>query len=174
MSSKQSYKTLLDVQIGTKAEVDDIHDEDDLIKLSLSVITIHLAKLVPLLTRYSLQKNDKPDTSVIVKELGKVLEYTFILCNSCNFDIPDDGYLEQFEDSIPYEVKNDSVLTVMGMLGAVADIFHTIYVEAEGPIWGSEELHSDLSEIVGTIILGMKHLGIKHGFSPDDVISQFA
>lgn len=174
MKSRQSYKTLLDVQIGTKTDVDDIHDQDDLIKLSLSVITIHLAKLVPMLTKYSLQKENKPDTNLIVTELGRVLEYTFILCNSCNFDVPEDDYLAEFEDSIPYEVKNDSVLTVIGMLGAVADIFHMIYVEANGPVWASEELHSDLAEVVGTIILGMKHLGIKHGFTPDDVISQFA
>lgn len=170
---KTSYKTLLDIQIATRSQVEDIHNEDDLIKLSLSVITVHLAKLVPILVKFSFDKTKKPKIETIIKELGSVLEYTFILCNSCNFDIPEDKELSEFSETIPTEVKNDSVLTVMGMLGAVADLFHIIYVESDEPAWSNEELQEDLFDVISTIIIGIKHLGDKHGFTPENVISQF-
>jgi hypothetical protein len=171
---KTSYKTILDIQIATKSQVDDIHDEDDLIKLSLSVITIHLAKLVPILTKLSINKDTKVKPETLLKELGKVIEYTFILCNSCNFDIPKDEFLADYAESIPLSVKNDSVLTVMGMIGAVADLFHIIYVDYDIPPWSNEALALDLEDVISTIIVGMKHLGDKHGFTPDDVLAQFS
>lgn len=169
-----SINSLLDVQISTKAKVEGVTSQDDLIKLSLTVMTTHLAKLLPVVVKLSIDKSRKIKSETIVKELGPVLEYAFVLCNACGMDIPDDEDLADFEDSVPAEVRHDAVLTLTGMISAVADLFHIFYVEADSPPWENEGMHEDLAEIICTVIVGMKHLGDKFGFSPEDVVVNFS
>jgi hypothetical protein len=124
--------------------------------------------------RLSIEKDRKLKPETLVKELAPVLEYAFVLCNACDVDIPDDDELADFEESVPPEVRHDAVLTITGMIGAVSELFHIFYVGVDTPPWEDELLQDDLMEILCTVIVGMKHLGDKFGFSPDDVMVNFS
>jgi hypothetical protein len=167
--SNTNIKTLLDVQIATKAQVEGIYDENDMIKLSLSVMTIHLAKLIPIFTMASITKVKISDVELIIDDLAMVLEYLFILCNSCNYDIPNDEYLTRFEETIPLEIKHDSILNLQSMMRAISELSYMIFVEMDGEAWDQENAHSDFDQEVSTLIVGMKNLGIRHGFKMKDI-----
>ncbi len=169
-----SLKSLLDVQIGTKDQMDEIHDEEDMIRLSLSVMTVHIAKIIPLFAALSLGGKKIKNPTSVIQDLAVVLEYMMIICNSCNFDIPEDVDIKEFGETVPNEVKNDTILTLLGMLGAVSELAHIIYVDTIGFIWEQDELPEDFETNISTIIIGMQNIGIKHGFTMSDIIAELS
>jgi len=166
----KTLRELLDVPTYKHLDIEEIHNENDMIKLSLSMMTIYVAKLIPIFTAASITGRKVKDIKSVVADLSLVMEYLFILCNSCNYEIPDDTCLEDFEDTVPLELKHDSILGLQSVIGSISELSYLIYVDMEGEVWKEDDLSFDFDELVCTIIVGIKNLGIKHGFTMEEVI----
>lgn len=172
MKKSIQLKTLYDIQIANKSQIADMDNEDDAIKASLCMMITHLSQMIPILASegFVSPSKSKPLNPILLKNSTVVIENLIMLCNASNVDIPEDDFLEFQEVDMPYEEKNDSILGVMAAIGCVADLTNLIYVDLQGPVWEQYDIPPDFEINVAFIILAIKHLGAKHGFTINDIL----
>lgn len=168
---KLTARSLLDVQIATRAQIEGIENHCDQIGTNLLLGVIYLSKLLPSLGLQSLDQG-RVKAPEVLDICAKVLEHTMLLCDSCNYDIPDEEELKEFELSIPKKIKNDAIMTVLSMIESFTDTAHLINVELEEPIWAEDEIPEDFESNIFNVIIGIKNLGSKFSFTMDDVLDK--
>lgn len=168
---KTTLKDIYDVQIATKLEIEELETHDDSINVNISASIIYLAKLLPGLSLQAFGKK-KVSKEAVISTCARVLRHMMILSNECNFDMPEEDELDNFEVVIPDEVRQDAVLTITNMICSLTDLLHLINVDTEEPIWSVEELPQDFEDDMFSIIIGIRHLGVKFGFGLDDIIAK--
>ncbi len=143
--------------------------------ITANVILMHgemTSLLGPLM--YQAAKNLKVKPEVIVDTMVRVLKHVLAICEACDYDLPENDELVRY-DSVHtnYLVKQDSILILTEMCMAALHIIHVVHVDMEGmTIWAEEEPPTDLQNGIKTIIIGIRNLGKKHGFTLRDVISK--
>jgi hypothetical protein len=167
---KPKLKTLLDVQLKTKVVIEDLKSEFDVINFSGSVITSNLANLISAATIAGI-KGKKIKEENVLPILTKVLRSVLVLANTAHLDIPDISDMDEFEESIPVEAIRNPVLSALGMITAISDILHFIYVACEGMIWDQEEHDEEFVGYFYTLIIGIKNIALHYGLKFEDVQS---
>jgi hypothetical protein len=172
MKKSISIRNLYDIQIASKSQIEELDNEDDAIKASLCMMLTHLAQMIPLLASegFAPTAKTRPVNSLLVKNSAIVLQNLILLCNASNMDLPDQEFLDDTEDEISFEEQHDSILGIMATIGSVTDLANLIYVELQTPVWEQEILPPDFEIDVAFIIIGIKNLGAKHGFTIKDVL----
>lgn len=164
---------LLDLPKSSRLILEGVESHYDVI--SAHVILAHgkmTSLLAPLM--YQAAKKIKIKDEVVLDTMVDVLKHTLAICEACEYDIPDNDELVDYEESaINYLVKQDSILTLTDMCMSVLDIIHVIHVDLEGmTIWSKEAPSVDMVESIKNIIIGIKNIGKKHNFTLRDVISK--
>lgn len=166
-------QSLLDLPRSSKIILKGIENHYDLI--TAHVILMH-GKMTSLLgpLMYQAAKNLKVKNEVIMDTMVDVLKHLLAICEACDFDIPDNDELMEYDiNAINYLVKNDSILMLTDMCMAALDIIHVIHVDLEGlTVWSEETPPDDMIQSIKLVIVGIKNLGKKHGFTLRDVISK--
>jgi hypothetical protein len=168
--SKKDLKSMFDIQVGTKLEMDELENHNDTMNANIVLAITHLSKLLPKLTLQSFGKA-KVRREDLIETMSKVYFQIMLLSNACNFEVPEEDELEMFEKSLPPEVKFDAVLTIMGMIGALVDAAQVIWVDLDTPIWAEAEIPEAFEDDIFTVVCGIKTLGEKYNFTLDDVLA---
>jgi hypothetical protein len=171
MIKRASIKDLLDIQLSTKMEISGLDNHLDVINANVIKIITLLSSLLPSLFLQSVGEA-KTDKKKILDTLSKILEHTMLLCNACNFEIPDEEELNNYEELVSLDIRNDSILTVMEMLGSMTDITMILALDMDTAIWSEDELPDEFVDNMYCIIIGIKNLGKKYGFTVDDILEK--
>lgn len=177
--AKLIKKGLAEVQIASKIQMAEIESETDLIKLSLAMMVVHSSKLIPLFAseathsfsdkQKKLRSKGTKSKDMIIECLASVLEFLGVLCNECNYDFPEESELDQFEDMMPIEYKNDCILAVLNILGGIQGIANEIYIESQTGIWAEPKVSDLFEDEVLSILISIKAIGIKNGIQINEI-----
>lgn len=166
-------QSLLDLPKSSKLILKGIESHYDTI--TAHVILMH-GKMTSLLgpLMYQAVKNMKVKDEVIQDTMVEVLKHVLAICEACDYDIPDNDELMEYDtNAVHYLVKKDSILTLTDMCMAALDIIHVVHVDMEGmAVWSEEEPPDDMVQSIKLLIIGIRNLGKKHGFTLRDVISK--
>lgn len=165
---KIKVNTLMKIQMASKMEIEDLENHNDNITINILMASIYLSRMLPSLGLQSVGKGSIKD-SVVINAVSNVLVHTLMLCEACNYELPDEDDIKDFELGIPLNVQKDSIITVMGMIGAFTSILHIINVDLETIIWDDVDVPDDFEDCILTILGGISNLGKKHNFTLNDI-----
>lgn len=109
---------------------------------------------------------------VFCNAMREVLKHALALCDHMEYEFYEDEGFESFEQGLDPIIKNDTILTLTMMMISALDILHILYLDLDSkPIWAEEEVPGSIEENIFSIIVGIRALGKKQGFSFNDVLS---
>lgn len=177
MLKKTTIKSLLDVQIGNDKDMFDLSSKDEIISVSLSVMAVSFARAIPILHRIQAEKTKTNKVNLpqdLLDAIATGLDYMLLLCNECQYDVPDEEELKEFEETFPNTLHNDTILSCFEIQGAINDIAQEIYMENELPIWQREEISVNFEDAVYSILACIMNIGERVGFKINDVLAEIA
>lgn len=147
--------------------IENHHDE---ITSHIIFIHCHLANLLgPAMVQSTNNLRIKPETFCL--SMKNVLRHLISLCDLFEYDIPDEGEIEVFMANLDPIIQNDTILILSMMATAALSILHMLYVDRDTvPIWSEYEVPEDIEDSIFRIIVGIKFLGKKQGFTYKDVL----
>lgn len=108
---------------------------------------------------------------VFCDAMRQVLKHTMALCELMEYEFYEDEGFESYEQSLDPIVKNDTILTLTMMMMSVLDILHYLYLDMDTkPVWSETEVPGAIEENIFSVIVGIRALGKKQGFSFADVL----
>jgi hypothetical protein len=169
-----NVEELLTFQSLNKLDVKAIENHYDVIT---TYVTFAHAEMTSLLTPFVIKAtNDtaKLSRDYILTRCKSILKYVLAICSACEYELPEEEKFDEWENEMSPDVKFDNVLTITTMMISVLDILHIVFVDRdEGPIWAEEEVHPDFETNIISIIIGIKHIGNRYGFTMRDVLTKF-
>ncbi len=172
--TKTTLKTLLGVQLASKAQMAELVSSDDSMQANIMVMTLFSSKLLALVKTGFSGSSTEANKKKIAKCLAIILSHLSDLCNECNYDFPEDEELEGFYSSMPLEVKMDSLVVALNLIGYIVELINVIYVDYADnpPIWGEEEPPEALQNTVCEILVAMRVLCERQAISMQDVFAE--
>lgn len=165
-------EVLRDLPNSSKIIIKGVESHYDLI--TSHVILMHgvmSSLLGPLM--YQAAKEMKVRNEIIKDAMVLVLKHVLAICEACEFELPENDELVDYDLDTNYVVKNDSILLLTDMCMASLNIIHIVHVELEGlTIWNEESPPENMINNIKTLILGIRSLGKKHNFTFRDIISE--
>lgn len=151
--------------------IEGIENHHDEITSHIMFMHGHLSSLIgPTMVQATKGLRIKPEAFCEV--MKQVLRHLMALCDLMEYDLPEADQIESFEESLDPIIKNDTLLTLTFMMREVLDILHALYVDRDTvPVWSECEVPEDIEDNIFSVIVGIRYLGKKQGFTFKDVIS---
>lgn len=161
---------LSNFRFDNKIIIKGINNHFDDITVNTVLVHSHLSTLLgPFVIQAA---NDiKVSREIVIQKMALALKHTLAICDACNYDLPEESEVEEFENSLSYDIKMDSVLTLTEMIMCALDILHIINFHSDSAlIWAEETVPDDFEKNIISIIIGIKNIGRKYAFTMKDVL----
>lgn len=172
-SNKRSLGVMVSKQLKIKfkeLEINELKSQYDLINLCIYELSIDLSSLFPHVGTQSLG-GKKTDPKLILETMARSLKSAMRLCNECGFDMPDSEDFAAFEDAIPLEIQQDTMLSILDALSFLHSVACSIYVNDEGnQIWDEPEMPEDFYEGILGLVNNIINIASKFGYRLDDIL----
>ena len=171
MRKTLSLKTLLDVQLGTDIEIEGMLDKDDYLQSGIMLLILHTTKLFTLVKTNFVDNNRDGNIPKLTKNLGVIITFLSMVCNTLAFDLPDENELNDILDEMDNDnAKNSSYCATNHMLSDLTDLF-TAVLDPESLGQDVEYEREEIEEMLVGVLVGVRIIADLHGIDFNEVLA---
>lgn len=162
---------MLNCRVSTPIGFENLETEDDVLNFCLTTMTIALTNMLSVYSLHNLAKWDIVPEEMLVEVKNLALS-TSKLAEVINYEVPCEEELKAYQTGMPAQLSVSPYITIMHMLGAVADISYEVHIEFEGgALWAEEEMPQEIRTSFCAIMTGMQTICKRLGISIKDIQS---